>query len=70
MFTYMSEKITGCRAIASERLLPSMTSCLSCLLTSGGIPLHSRCDMLFSATVSGMPDFNRLANCWVKVASS
>ena len=26
--------------------------------------------MLFSATVSGMPEFSRLANCWVKVASS
>ena len=26
--------------------------------------------MLLSATVSGMPDLSRLANCWVKVANS
>ena len=65
MFTYMSEKMTGCRARASERLLPSMTSCLSCLLISGEMPFDSRWDMLFNATVSGMPDFSKLAICWV-----
>ena len=47
-----------------------MTSCLSCLLTSGEMPLDSRWDMLVSATVNGMPDCSRLANCCVNVASS
>ena len=65
MFTYKSEKMRGCCAIASERLRPSMTSCLSWMLTSAGMPLDSRWVMLFNATVSGMPEFNRLANCVV-----
>ena len=26
--------------------------------------------MLFNATVSGIPEFNKLASCWVNVASS
>ena len=40
------------------------------MLTDEEMPLDSKCDMLFSATVSGMPELSRLANCWVKVASS
>ena len=47
-----------------------MTSCFSCLLTSAEMPLDSRCVMLLSATVRGMPECKRLESCWVKVASS
>ena len=70
MLIYMSLKMWLWRDIASDRLLPSITSCLSNLLTSLGIPLDCRCVMLFNATVSGMPEFSRFASCWVKVASS
>ena len=47
-----------------------MTSCLSCWLTAAGMPLDSKWVMLFNATVSGMPEFSKFANCVVKVASS
>jgi hypothetical protein len=70
MLIYKSEKITGCLAIASERLFPSCTSCRNCLLTSDEIPFVARCVMLLSATVSGIPLFNRFASCCVKVANS
>ena len=63
MLTYRSEKMRGCFAIASDRPRPSVTSCFKSRLTSAGMPLDSRCVMLFSATVSGMPDFSRLASC-------
>ena len=70
MLTYKSEKIRGCRAMASDKPRPSVTSCFKSRLTSAGMPLDSRCVMLFSATASGMPELSRLASCWVKVASS
>ena len=70
MLTYKSEKMRGCLAIESDKLRPSITSCFSSLLTSAEMPLDSRCVMLLSATVSGIPELSRLANCCVKVASS
>jgi len=70
ILTNRSEKMRGCRAIASDKLRPSLTSCFKSRLTSAGMPLDPKCVMLLSATVSGMPDLSRLANCWVKVASS
>ena len=62
MLMYKSEKIFGCIAMASERLRPSVTCVLSSRLTSEGMPLLSRWVMLFSATVSGMPDCSRFAS--------
>ena len=62
MLIYKSEKIRGCRAIASDRLRPSVTSCFNSRLTSAGMPLDSRCVMLLSATVSGMPELSRFAS--------
>ena len=70
MLTYKSEKMRGCFAIASDKPRPSVTSCFKSRLTSAGMPFDSRCVMLFSATVSGMPDFSRFASCVVNVASS
>ena len=70
MLIYKSENTRGCLAMASDRLLPSVTSCFNSRLTSAGIPLDSRWVMLFNATVNGMPDCSKLAICWVKVASS
>ncbi len=70
MLTYKSVKICGCRAIASDSDRPSVTSCFNSRLTPAGMPFVSRCVMLFSATVNGMPEFSRLASCVVKVASS
>src|SRR2546428_14089916 len=57
---YKSEKTLGCWAIASERLLPSMTSWRNSLLTSEEMPLDSRWTMLLRETVNGMPGFRRL----------
>src|ERR1041385_4143840 len=62
--------MTGCLDIASDRLRPSITSCRNCLLTSVGMPFDSKCVMLCNATVSGMPEFNKFANCCVNVANS
>ena len=63
MLTYKSEKIRGCLAIESDRLLPSITSWRSSLLTSAEIPLDSKWTMLLRATVRGMPELSRLAIC-------
>src|ERR1043166_6649908 len=54
--------------MASERLFPSMTSALSCLLTSERMPRVSRCVMLFKADTSGMPALSKFAYCVVNVA--
>ena len=70
MFTYMSEKIVPCFAIASDSPFPSVTSCRNCRLTSPGIPFDCKCDMLCNAEVSGIPAFNKFANCCVNVANS
>ncbi len=70
MLTYKSEKMRGCFAIASDKPLPSVTSCFRSRVISAGIPFDSRCVMLLSATVSGIPDCSRFASCCVNVASS
>ncbi len=70
MLTYRSENTRGCFAIASDRPLPSVTSCFNSRLTSAEMPFDSRCVMLFNANVSGMPDWIRFASCCVNVASS
>ena len=70
MLTYRSEKTRGCRAIASERPRPSVTSDFNSRLTSAGMPRLCKCVMLFSATVSGIPDCSKFASWVVNVASS
>ena len=70
MLMYKSEKTRGCLAMASDKLLPSDTSCRSWRLTSDGMPLVSRYVMLWSAVASGIPACSKFASCWVKVASS
>ena len=65
MLMYRSEKMCGCFAIASDKPRPSVTSCFKSRLTSAGMPFDSRCVMLLSATVSGMPDWSRFAS-WLR----
>ena len=59
-----------CFAIASDRLLPSITSWRNCWLISCSMPLDFKCPILLRARVKGIPEWIRLASCCVQVASS
>ena len=70
MLIDISLNVTGCLAIASERVLPSVTSFFNSPATSSLIPLPEILTILFSASVSGIPERSRLANCNSHVADS
>ena len=70
MLTYRSEKIARLPRHRVRKRAALGHFLFQVLLTSAGIPLVSRCVMLFSATVNGIPEFSKFANCVVNVASS
>ena len=70
MLIDISLKITGFFAIASDSVLPSLTSCFSPIATSSLMPLPEMLTMLLSAIVSGIPERSRFANCNIHVAES
>ena len=57
-------------AVGHLGLTPGVCLIAGARLTSAGMPFDSRWVIELSATVSGMPEFNRFASCCVKVASS